>query len=92
MKMSFTRSGGFGGMTLHMEIEDRDMPASERKRLRSIVVARDTRSTLRSSADEYRYELLLLDEEGKRRLTWTDSSLPTEAVPLIEWLTKKARE
>jgi hypothetical protein len=91
MKMSFTRSGGFGGITLRMDVCDRDLPPPERRRLRLIMATPAAGSGARPAADEYRYELLLRDEEGKRHMIWTDSSLPAEAVPLIEWLTQKAR-
>jgi hypothetical protein len=92
MKMSFTRSGGFGAVTLHTEFDDREMPVSERKRLRSILLDQTLRDNDRPRPDEFRYELLLVDEEGKRSLSWTDSSLPADAQPLIDWLVEKARE
>jgi hypothetical protein len=97
-RISFTRSGGFGGMTLRWEADLDRLDPEEGKHLESLIdsshlfdvpAVRRTRGTL---VDQFEY-VIDVERDGRRhRVSLHDATVPEPLQPLIASLTKLAKE
>jgi len=96
MRIEFTRSGGFAGLSVRLAIESAELPAGEREALEALIErARffELPSRLVSPVpDAFQYDLAI-EREGLRHAVRLDERGAPEAVkPLLRRLTELARE
>lgn len=96
MKLSFVRTGGFGGIRLALDLDTAELPAEEAARLLKLIeqVGGQLRDAPRSrpAPDRFQYELTFEWKPGQREThTWCEPDVPASARPLIEQLTVMAR-
>ncbi len=95
MKVSFVRSGGFGGLRLAAELDTENLPPDEAAELRSLVAALDTgasAATPAGGADRFRYDLTIEADGRTRRLSLSDGDLTAATRPLVARLEKQAKQ
>lgn len=97
MKIDFTRSGGFAGMRLAVQIDTDTLPSTEAHRLRSLIEAAhffNLPTSLKSSlpgGDRFQYRIKV-EERGKRKEVFSDeAAVPETLRPLLDYLADWAR-
>jgi hypothetical protein len=94
VRVSFVRSGGFGGLRLATEIDTDALPAEEAAELRALVAACEAVPAgppTAGGADRFRYDLTISGAGASRSLSVSDADLPPALRPLVERLEAHAR-
>ncbi len=103
MKIEFTQSGGFGGLTRGVELDSSSMDPREASELKTLLDAAGVSDTqpghkigaaLSSNAafpDGQVYELRIIDTSGTRQVVINDSSTTEQVGPLIQFLKKRSK-
>lgn len=94
MKIQFTQSGGFAGITRACELDTMHMNASDAERLEELLHGSgllDLKDTQSSKArDSFVFQIEVSQKGDSRSVTVDDASLPEKARPLIEYLQSQA--
>lgn len=97
LKIKLERSGGFAGMTMRFSLEDRDLPEEEAQRLRQMLQqARffELPPSLRATSpqpDRFTYRLTVSSDEKEHTVELSESAIPHELRPLLDYLNTLAR-
>ncbi len=87
MRVALTRSGGFAGTRVHVELDSSKLPAQDAEELQGLVAATNfSASRSLAARDAFAYDLVV-EDGGKLRTCRTDDasmSAPTRA--LIDWI------
>jgi hypothetical protein len=97
MRISFERSGGFAGMLMTVSIDTAKLAPTEAVQLQSLVEAADffqLPAAIASSnqPDRFQYHLTVAEPQRKHSVTVSESCLPRNLKPLVEWLMDAARQ
>ncbi len=91
MRIALTRSGGFTGTRVRVELDTAGLPAGEEQRLRDLLAAAELKAS-RSPAvrDAFTYDLAI--EDGGRLSTCRtdDSAMNDHTRELVDWLLEHA--
>jgi hypothetical protein len=97
MRIQFSRSGGFAGMTESASVDTDTLPPDERERVCSMVEGAaffDLPAQISGAtpgADRFNYEITV-DSDGRSHTVVTDdASAPDSLIPLLDWLRRAAR-
>ena len=95
MRIEFTRSGGFAGLSVRLALESAELPAGEREALEALIHQAGffelPDRLLSPAADAFQYDLAI-EREGLRHAVRLDERGAPEAVrPLLQRLTELAR-
>jgi hypothetical protein len=96
MRISFERSGGFAGMLMNVSIDTTKLPPVEASQVKSLVEAADffqLPEAIASSAqpDRFQYHLTVAEKKRKHSITVSESCIPGNLKPLVDWLMDAAR-
>ncbi|MDX2231245.1 MAG: protealysin inhibitor emfourin [Leptolyngbyaceae cyanobacterium bins.349] len=96
MRISFERSGGFAGMMMTVSIDTAKLGPSEATQVKSMVEAANffqLPEAIASSAqpDRFQYHLTVAEPQRKHSVTVSESCLPGNLRPLVDWLMDAAR-
>lgn len=92
MRISFERSGGFAGMTRTTNIDTANLAPNESNQLSQLVNQASffelpeliTNAT--SQSDRFEYTLIVEDNGKQHAVTVSESAIPNNLKPLIDWL------
>ncbi len=96
MRISFERSGGFAGMMMTVSIDTTKLAPNEATQLKSLVEKADffdLPEAIAASAqpDRFQYHLTVAEPKRKHTVTVSESSMPCNLKPLVDWLMEAAR-
>jgi hypothetical protein len=91
-RISFERTGGVVGKTLHHELDLDNLPEEEAQYLQRLIEEADlfntpTNTVTRSAPDEFQYQIIVDNGSEKRTIRTTDSTMPDSLHPLVKELT-----
>ena len=93
--INFKRTGGSMGREMTMDFDLSSMPASMGQRLQGLLTESNffdvpVVNDLRSSPDEYQYEITVVAGNSIHTVHVSDTSMPQSLRPLVEELTELA--
>lgn len=97
MKITFERTGGFGGIRLVAVIDDVEkLPPAEAAKIKKLLKAIKPDGIYQSPPDNlrdgFKYTIKAITGAGEDRIfVLYDTKVPKECEPLIEYLTEKAQ-
>jgi hypothetical protein len=98
MRIIFERSGGFTGLTRTVELDTASLPSDEAHNMRKLVqtagffeLPAQVRTT-GQSADDFQYAVTVEAEGKQHTVRTTGTAVPDALRPLIEHLTRVAKE
>jgi hypothetical protein len=91
-RISFERSGGVVGKTLHHELDLEHLPEEEAEYLQRLIAEADffnipTSTVARSIPDEFHYQISVDNGSEKRTINFSETSMPDSLLPLVKELT-----
>ncbi|HEX2916209.1 MAG TPA: protealysin inhibitor emfourin [Chloroflexia bacterium] len=98
MRVEFERSGGFAGLIMRTEVDTSQLSADEAAQLQKMLSEANffkLPSRLPSSAsnvDRFQYNITVHDNNRTCSVQASESALPPELRPLVDWLTAQARK
>ena len=95
MRILLERSGGFAGITVRRRLDSDDLPASETRRLQSLL--RKSRFfelpsrlvSAEAAPDRFEYRVTVETQGGTQTVEASDSAVPPELRPLLDWLMRR---
>lgn len=93
----FERNGGFGGLTLRTEIDNKTMDMAEADSIRKMIdqinffEVQISDSLSLGMPDQFTYKIRMERDDKSRTLEFNDSNLPVNFHPFIRYLVQKAR-
>ena len=91
MRVAVTRSGGFAGTRLHVELDSANLPAGEAEQLQKLVEATNFSASRSVAArDAFAYDIVVNDGGRLRTCRTDDSSMTAPTRALVEWLLEHA--
>jgi len=98
LRIIYERSGGFAGLTLTVELDTASLPPDEAHDVQKMIEEAGfftlpaSIPALTCVADAFQY-VVTVEAEGKQHTVRTiDTAIPDALLPLIEYLTKVAKE
>lgn len=95
MQITFRQSGGYAGLIMGCQIDTNSLTAEEAADLQTKVkqsgILQAQSQKTPHAADLLNYEITIETSQGKHQVTFDDSSLPQEALPLLEYLQRRAK-
>jgi hypothetical protein len=97
MKIHFERTGGFAGIKISTSFDAAALPRPQARQLSELMAkARFFELPLKLEAsspgmDRFQYKLTVETEGQARTVEASDSAVPGELRPLLDWLTRFAR-
>ncbi|MBD1898297.1 protealysin inhibitor emfourin [Coleofasciculus sp. FACHB-129] len=97
MRISFERTGGFAGMRLTKVFDITTLPANEANQLRLLIDAADffdLPAAIASNTpqpDRFQYKLTVEENTQQHTVLVSESAVPGNLRPLLEWLMAAAR-
>lgn len=98
MHIDFERSGGVAGIRLTCAIEVQKLPHEESAKVRAMIDSAKflelpkKLAATKSGADRFQYKIIVEMNEQRHRVDIDEAAAPPSLRPLLDWLTKKARE
>ncbi|MBW4665918.1 MAG: hypothetical protein KME60_00380 [Cyanomargarita calcarea GSE-NOS-MK-12-04C] len=95
MRISFERTGGFAGISKTATIDTVTLPADEAKTLPTLVETADFFNlpteipALPNQSDRFVYTVTVEENDRKHTVTVSESAVPANLQPLVEWLKTK---
>ena len=95
--ISYERSGGFAGLTSSIKIDSDTLQVDEKEQLFqlieeadffSLVIENDSSS---GSADKFQHKITMESGDLYRTLEVTDTAIPRQLLPLVNYLSNMAR-
>jgi hypothetical protein len=91
MRIALTRSGGFAGTRLHLELDTAHLPPGEAQQLRTRVAAADLVSSGSPAArDAFTYDLAIEDDGRLKTCRTDDTAMSDRTRALVDWLLEHA--
>ncbi len=96
MQIEFIRSGGFAGIRLTANLDTGQMPAEQASTLQNLVTQAgffnlpDRIVSQSPGVDRYVYSLTVSAEQGKHTVTVSETVVPDQLRPLLDYLTNLA--
>ena len=93
--ISFERSGGFAGITQSIEIDGDTLSTDEVKKLSQLIDDADFFSLQLGKSnlpDQFYYKIEILKGDQKGSIEFGESSAPDKLIPLLDYLSKMARQ
>ena len=93
----FERSGGFTGISTSVEIDSQLLSSDESKELKQLIDQSDffklgKNDTIQvSMPDQFQYTITIEQQGEKRTVEFSDSTVPDDMRPLLNYLSQKAR-
>jgi hypothetical protein len=96
MLISLERNGGFSGISKVMEIDTAKLPQKKQEKLSMLL---ETANFFHLPAyiaaepnqrDRFEYTLSVEDEDKQHTVTVSESAMPEDLKPLIEWITNNS--
>jgi hypothetical protein len=93
----FERSGGFAGITTSIEIDSKSLSSEDTENLRQLIdqsgffVYHKTDSIPGNMPDQFQYKISIACDGIKQTVEFSDSTVPENFRPLLDYLTQKAR-
>ena len=93
----FERSGGFTGISTSVEIDSQLLSPDESKELKQLIDQSDffklgKNDTIQvSMPDQFQYTITIEQQGEKRTVEFSDSTVPDDMRPLLNYLSQKAR-
>jgi hypothetical protein len=94
LRIDFTRSGGFAGVTFETSVDTGELTPEEREeaeRLVSVVEAAEVPEGTRPGVDRFQYDLTITRGSDSKHLSVGESDLTPELKALSNWLLERAR-
>lgn len=97
IKIEFVRSGGFGGLLVHAEVDTADLPAREASEIRRLLDDVDlsdltpTPAGTSTMPDLYQYDITIMRGDERGHFRFDDLSAPASLRPLLDHLSRLAR-
>lgn len=95
MKVKFSQSGGFAGLSRGCDLDTDSLPSDEAATLQSLVQesgilqAKSGRSP--NARDLFNYEITVETSQGVHNVSFDDLSMPEGVEPLLEYLQNQAK-
>jgi hypothetical protein len=91
-RISFERTGGVVGKTLHYELDLDSLPEEEAQYLQRLIEEADlfnapTSTVTHPAPDEFHYQIIVDNGSEKHTIVTTDSTMPDSFHPLVKELT-----
>lgn len=96
MRISFERSGGFAGLMMAVSIDTAKLAPNEANQVKSLVEEADffglpEAITASTQPDRFQYHLTVAEKKRRHSVTVSESSIPCNLKPLVDWLMDAAR-
>jgi hypothetical protein len=95
MKVRFTQSGGYAGLSKGLEVDTKELPAEEAESLHRLVEESSMPEAGQYLSDTGRdlqqYEITIERGGEKTSLVFDDETLPPSAKPLVGYLKKRSK-
>ncbi|HXO22296.1 MAG TPA: protealysin inhibitor emfourin [Thermoanaerobaculia bacterium] len=100
VRIRFSRSGGFAGLQgpgQKLEVDSKELPAEKGRELERLVAAarlfdQPEKPAVAAVPDGFQYDLAIEDGGRRHSLRVSEGSIPPGLPPLLDWLTRAARE
>jgi hypothetical protein len=98
MQITYERSGGFGGLTLTAELDTASLPPDEAHDVQKMIEKAGfftlpaSTPALTRGADAFQYVVTVKADGKQHTVRMSDMAIPDALWPLIEYLTKVAKE
>ena len=95
--ISYERSGGFAGITTSINIDTDTLQADEKEQLFQLIEEADffdlvvENDSTQGSADRFMHIIRIQADDLDRKLELGDAAIPDHLLPLISYLSHKAR-
>jgi hypothetical protein len=91
-KISFERSGGVVGNTVHHELDLDELPEEEAEYLQRLIEEADffnvpTSASMESAPDAFHYQISIDNGSEKHTVRTTETSMPASLQPLVKEMT-----
>jgi len=97
MRVILERTGGFAGIKLRTSLDSESLTESQARCLRELVEKSrffDLPLELHapnSGADRFQYRVTVESEKGSHTVVASETAVPPEMRPLLDWLVQRAR-
>ncbi len=97
MKVTFERSGGFAGIVMTTTVDTETLPTAEGEHLHQLMQTTDffhlpaTIASPNSQPDRFQYKVTAEDNGQHHTVQVSESAVPNQLRPLLNWLTEMAR-
>ena len=93
----FQRTGGFAGITTVIEVDSKTLGHEEIDKVNQLIdqanffAYQKSDSLKKNVPDQFQYVIAIESHNAKKTIEFTDSTVPDNFQPLINYLTQKAR-
>jgi hypothetical protein len=95
VKIKFRQSGGYTGLQMGCDLDNKSLSPAEFSQLESLVktsgIVGSNSSRSENTADLINYEITIETKEGIHQVQFDDLTLPDSILPLLDYLQSKAK-
>lgn len=95
MKIKFRQSGGYAGLRLGCDLDNKSLSSDEATQLESLVntsgILQAHSGRSENAADLINYEITIETNQGTHQVTFDDLTLPENVLPLLDYLQSQAK-
>jgi hypothetical protein len=98
LRISIVRSGGFAGITMRANVDEKGLSPDEAEKLHQLVEEADFFNlpgkivSRVPQPDRFQYELRIEENGQLHTVVVSEEAMPAKLKPLVKWLMEKARE